>query len=1481
LRTVARNLLLVAGTLVLCSLPSFAAGGTCPSGTYSIRNNTGTLSSLGVTSCYFVSKALGSDTNAGTTEGSPWAHAPGMHSCANNCSSTTISAGTGIILRGGDVWVASDLGLQWADSGSATHNNYVGVDQTWFNSSCGSSWCRPVFDLGSSAPTGSYYVFQNNGSTAIWTTFDNIEEKGWSCAAIGSPANMNSTISPDAEFENLYIHGWSYSGGDTSCQAAAFGANIADGASQVAGMLVHNNVVDGSDQSPSPVASPTTVDGPVECALHGDQFYNNVCRYIYDINGVFNSVYGNWIDHVLVGNSGDHCNMTNIQAPLTGSTIIAANNVYSNMNCGGGLILWLEGNSVSASTVGYAFGNVFYAVDSGAGQIISTCTHPTGTNCGQFYIFNNTAASGAGQQLTGNGETPQRGQVYAANNHLIGNATLLQTGGVFGFDKGNELIQTAAVANANTSPAFNQYSASQTPYVYAPVAVTNSTVGAGQTINATNINAWCPTNNPLGLTCATTSFTGLMALALSDTTFATENFTNHTVVMRSTNTRGTNFDIGAFQFSGGSTPANAPTFSPIAGTYVGAQSVTASTSSSGAIVCGNYTGSPATNGVSACAAGSFPPPFPVSSTATVFAVAGGTGFLDSAAASAHYIINYHPVQLPTTWVNNLEYLHATSNIISFPSTGTGGNWTCGVTNFGPYTVTPSTVAQAALQQAINDAETCRTSNNSGTLIIIPSGSLFTGHPGITLPQTTGDTSSNFIVLNSSTPLPMGQTVCSHGIQDNIPESTQIGLRNHGCNASQVTYQLATSPPAAPAQIITTLSGAFTLANGLTGNTSAYNDVASMYTLECSLANCNVLQTGAFDSNNVGPHHYAILNAEMRPLAGLVNVNAPVILGVGKETLVSQIPTHIHVAYSYVHGDWTDAPVTGGVATAGPTGANSVPAAFALRACINCSVTYNYADKFLRPGSENQGIVLGLAQQLKIVHNWFEGGSEGHICGGESAPLTITGFIICQDNEDRANRYTYPYSWMLAWDAGFCVNGLACAGESYVRKNAHEYKWGERIILDGNIFENVDNSGSQNGVVISFKTAQTSGGPLGTNYWDTMDNYTVTNNVTRNSCSGVSMGDRSVPVGAEGGGVSLPDEIALFQNNLLYNIDHSGPGCAGAAAQYGWRVAGGVPLTTWAATAARDSSGLTTTLTLTGGLGFDITDMAVGDPVNVSGCSDASFNTGVTVMGPPALTGTLLNGLTIVYGNPGTASATATGCTVSNSQGWPRYLTALHNTDIQAVSAFPNAPYNSANGGTNIWPLGRDLVFQNDIFINGGINSSYSEGTRTETKMFDPTSEVMNNTFIGDRSALVCPGATGAGCYTEYGGTFAGASPPQTVYLTPSAFCTGSDPTTGNCSGILAGMSQSGVSPAFPNAVTDWHNFRLCHAGDAACSHKASLYAAGQANQGSDGQDLGFNPVPIDAAEVSTQFVCPTSCGSGPFPDVPNAQTVLFRGGILQ
>jgi hypothetical protein len=110
--------------------------------------------------------------------------------------------------------------------------------------------------------------------------------------------------------------------------------------------------------------------------------------------------------------------------------------------------------------------------------------------------------------------------------------------------------------------------------------------------------------------------------------------------MASTPYLGPPSSLTAATYTIGAAPASTPTFSPVAGSYVGTQHITLSTTSSGAIICFNTTGAPATNGATSCAAGTlYSGTVTVSLSETLYAVAGGTGYTDSSVGSASYVVS--------------------------------------------------------------------------------------------------------------------------------------------------------------------------------------------------------------------------------------------------------------------------------------------------------------------------------------------------------------------------------------------------------------------------------------------------------------------------------------------------------------------------------------------------------------------------------------------------------------------------------------------------------------------------------------------------------------------------------------------------------------------------------------------------------------------------------------------------------------------------
>jgi hypothetical protein len=91
-----------------------------------------------------------------------------------------------------------------------------------------------------------------------------------------------------------------------------------------------------------------------------------------------------------------------------------------------------------------------------------------------------------------------------------------------------------------------------------------------------------------------------------------------------------------------SQPAATPTFSRAGGNYSGTQTVTITSSTSGAIICWNTTGSPATNGLGTdCSTGTVLTnggSINVSASETVYAVAGTSSLSDSSIGSVAYTI---------------------------------------------------------------------------------------------------------------------------------------------------------------------------------------------------------------------------------------------------------------------------------------------------------------------------------------------------------------------------------------------------------------------------------------------------------------------------------------------------------------------------------------------------------------------------------------------------------------------------------------------------------------------------------------------------------------------------------------------------------------------------------------------------------------------------------------------------------------------------
>lgn len=246
---------------------------------------------------YYVSTS-GSDSNNGTSQSTPWLHAPGMSGCSANCAAKTPAAGDRFILRGGDVWhynsAAGVKGLPWNIPGTGTSANpiYFGVDHTWFSTSCGSSWCRPV--LNGDNPTSTSAVASCGAGNATntdmvdvqltWGVWDDMELKGlcWNQATI--PFFGDAFVAMDSfntTYSNIYIHGWTHTAGASS-QGSAFVGSTDGRVNRFDGV-----VVDGQDSDPTSLGS-----GYNLYDIHNSVFrYHSNCGIANGAHTAYNNLY--------------------------------------------------------------------------------------------------------------------------------------------------------------------------------------------------------------------------------------------------------------------------------------------------------------------------------------------------------------------------------------------------------------------------------------------------------------------------------------------------------------------------------------------------------------------------------------------------------------------------------------------------------------------------------------------------------------------------------------------------------------------------------------------------------------------------------------------------------------------------------------------------------------------------------------------------------------------------------------------------------------------------------------------------------------------------------------------------------------------------------------------------------------------------------------------------------------------------------------
>lgn len=488
---------------------------------------------------YYISNA-GADTNAGTSTGASWAHAPGMANCANTCSSTTIHAGDSIILRGGDTWTSSSMPWNWSTAGTSGSFIYIGVDFTYFS---GGSWSRPIITC-----SGSCAKQFNFGTTGNFVQLDNLEWTGIRSTSTNPAfASIYAVDTHDVsgtqgsathvKVSNNYFHGACIAADGEQNAAYMLGWPNSDTLSEE-----YNNVIDGSDQTyyngSSCVSIPAGYYEMIAFAGGVGNTYNNYMAHLSNgwvaagahtfHDNVINDI-GSSIDNMPGGMGDDHENGMESNADCS---YVVYNNIFENIQFNGIVLHQLSPNSGCTS---YSFNNVHFNNDAPNGM---QCYESSGG--GHCSFFNNTAQCGpTGTSTNICGRATGTGIGVWTNNHFITSASPAIAGGSVTIV--TSTTQTQSTANSQG------YNVSQT-YAYSPTLSSNSTVTASGT-NETSVlcSAVAAIDTAAGTAC------------LKDTTYGVVyNVSTHSVtgLARTPNSRPSSgsWNTGAYQFTNSSAP---------------------------------------------------------------------------------------------------------------------------------------------------------------------------------------------------------------------------------------------------------------------------------------------------------------------------------------------------------------------------------------------------------------------------------------------------------------------------------------------------------------------------------------------------------------------------------------------------------------------------------------------------------------------------------------------------------------------------------------------------------------------------------------------------------------------------------------------------------------------------------------------------------------------------------------------------------------
>jgi hypothetical protein len=540
---------------------------------------------------YYADWLGGSNANAGTSQGAAWKSFPGMQQgagCGGATHMYTPAAGDKFIFKGGagETWPVACFGWTLPGGGNSTNQNYIGacISNADFAtqypakplsanlSPCAnttswpsSGWTRPLFDMLGSIATftaaGAQIIYAANPSIT-YVTIDDIEIAHQGIGGLSSLNSANSgnqcaigfgntniaTPAVGTIVENVYVHGAvtsAYTGtrnGSGNYPGSGYCASGVLGAQYVLYSELNGDDSSNGGTTPTPSGSWAYFEGGVVASqviaynkIHGTI---NGCDQIPKSSSGY-SCHDNEIYHV--GNAGEvdpgalhgHIVFDNQTASDFPSQSVYNNYIHTSNT----------GLNVRLNSIANVYNNVITDNLNNVPLYIQ-CYLRFSTNApcpitDVVNIYNNTMSPGTCLNSTGT-----MGVVNIVNNICIGGGGMGSVTSASGTKTPNTNM-TTTIANTFGYVVANKY---------APSSSYSVTVGTG-----TNLTSSCGT---------------LVALC-SDTSGAPW-------FGGSAKSRGTSWDMGAYQGAGGTTgPPTVTITSPSAGTVSGTQTLTATATPQG------------------------------------------------------------------------------------------------------------------------------------------------------------------------------------------------------------------------------------------------------------------------------------------------------------------------------------------------------------------------------------------------------------------------------------------------------------------------------------------------------------------------------------------------------------------------------------------------------------------------------------------------------------------------------------------------------------------------------------------------------------------------------------------------------------------------------------------------------------------------------------------------------------------------------------